>query len=165
MTVLNTESETRAERNGVHTWLVESLDQMADVYAIRREVFVREQGLTSTVRDDPDDRYSLHVLGAVDHEPVGTGRVTFYGDEGQIVWVAVLKPYRGRGVGRAIMEHLLRLAREHRCRIVTLNAQTHALSFYEALGFKPIGRRFYMSNIEHQSMVLDSSKGRPSEPS
>ena len=94
-------------------------------------------------------------LGAVDGKTVGTGRITFYGSEAQIVWVAVRKPYRGRGVGRAIMEHLLRLAREQGSRIVTLNAQTHALTFYEALGFRPIGRRFFMGNIEHQYMAKE----------
>ncbi|MBX6341346.1 MAG: GNAT family N-acetyltransferase [Thermomicrobiaceae bacterium] len=130
---------------------------MADVYDIRREVFVREQGLTNSVRDDPDDRYSVHVLAAIEgvEGVVGIGRVTFVGDEAQIAWVAVRKPYRGRGVGRAIMEHLLEISREQGAQVVTLNAQTHALGFYEDLGFRPVGHRFYMSYIEHQHMILD----------
>ena len=155
MTALRGERVDQSQPDGVRTWLVRSLDEMPHVYDIRYDVFVREQGIASNVHDDPDDRYSLHVLGAVDDEVVGTGRITFYGDEAQIVWVAVLKPYRRFGVGRAVMEHLLDLAREHGSRVVTLNAQTHALSFYSALGFRPLGRRFYMSSIEHQYMVLD----------
>ncbi|MBX5445237.1 GNAT family N-acetyltransferase [Sphaerobacter sp.] len=155
MTALKGEQETGRRDDAVRTWVVTSLAEMAEVYAIRHEVFVDEQHLTRSVRDDPDDRYSVHVLGAVDGKTVGTGRITFYGSEAQIVWVAVRKPYRGRGVGRAIMEHLLRLAREQGSRIVTLNAQTHALTFYEALGFRPIGRRFFMGNIEHQYMAKE----------
>lgn len=159
MTLVDRETERPAENDrGVRTWLVSSLSEMTHVYAIRREVFVEEQHLTRSVRDDPDDRYSLHVLGSVDGEVAGTGRITFYGDEAQIVWVAVRQPYRGRGVGRAIMEHLLRLAAEQGIRIITLNAQTHALTFYEALGFEPVGRRFFMANIEHQYMILDRSR-------
>ncbi|MDI3339556.1 MAG: GNAT family N-acetyltransferase [Sphaerobacter sp.] len=155
MTVLQGEAETESGREGIRTWVVTSLAEMAEVYAIRHEVFVVEQHLTRNVRDDPDDRYSFHVLAALDGETVGTGRITFYGDEGQIVWVAVRKSYRGRGVGRAVMEHLLRLAREQGSRLVTLNAQTHALSFYESLGFRPIGSRFMMGNIEHQYMARE----------
>ncbi|HUZ00040.1 MAG TPA: GNAT family N-acetyltransferase [Thermomicrobiaceae bacterium] len=155
MTVLRDERVDQARPDRVRTWLVRTLDEMPRVYDVRYEVFVREQGIASNVHDDPDDRYSLHVLGAVDDEVVGTGRITFFGDEAQIVWVAVLKPYRGFGVGRAVMEQLLDLAREHGSRIVTLNAQTHALNFYTALGFRALGRRFHMSNIEHQYMVLD----------
>ncbi|MFO7270758.1 GNAT family N-acetyltransferase [Sphaerobacter thermophilus] len=155
MTALKGDQETGIRDDEVRTWVVTSLAEMAEVYAIRHEVFVEEQHLTRSVRDDPDDRYSVHVLGAVGGQTAGTGRITFYGDEAQIVWVAVRKPYRGRGVGRAIMEHLLRLARDQGSRIVTLNAQTHALTFYEALGFRPIGRRFFMSNIEHQYMAKE----------
>lgn len=157
MTSVNTEPVSSRQDDRVHTWVVTSLDQMADVYRIRRLVFVDEQGLTGNVRDDPDDRYSLHVLAEVEDSIVGTGRVTFYGDEAQIVWVAVLMPYRNRGVGWAVMDHLLRLSREQGCRLVSLNAQTHALGFYQRLGFKPVGRRFFMSNIEHQYMILDWS--------
>lgn len=144
---------TNPPRGEVRTWLVTSPHEMADVYHIRHEVFVLEQGFARDVRDNPDDRFSSHVLAEVDGQVVGTGRVTFYGDEAQIVWVAVLKPYRNRGVGRAVMEHLLRLCDEQGSQLISLNAQTHALRFYESLGFEPVGRRFYMANIEHQCMV------------
>lgn len=154
MTALDSEPVGNRQHEQVRTWVLDSLDQMEHVYDIRHEVFVVEQGLTRTVRDDPDDRYSVHVLASIGDEVVGVGRVTYYADEAQIVWVAVRKAYRNRGVGRAIMEHLLRLSREEGVRLVTLNAQTHALHFYEALGFTPIGRRFFMANIEHQYMAL-----------
>jgi predicted GNAT family N-acyltransferase len=147
--------EQTTEQEDVHTWVVESLAEMGEVYAVREEVFVGEQGLTGNVRDDPDDRYSVHVLAAIGDTIVGTGRTFFIGDQGQIAWVAVRGPYRRQGVGWAIMQRLLDICREQGVRVVTLNAQTHALSFYEALGFEPVGRRFTMSNIEHQQMILD----------
>ena len=147
--------ERTTEQEDVRTWVVESLAEMGEVYAVREEVFVGEQGLTGNVRDDPDDRYSVHVLAAIGDTIVGTGRTFFIGDQGQIAWVAVRRPYRRQGVGWAIMQRLLDICREQGVRVVTLNAQTHALSFYEALGFEPVGRRFTMSNIEHQQMILD----------
>ena len=126
---------------------------MEAVYHIRREVFVREQGLTRSVYDEPDDRVSVHVIAQADGEILGTGRLTFICDEAQIAWLAVLKPARGTGAGKALMDHLLAIAAERSSQYVTLNAQTHALTFYERFGFESIGRRFHMSQIEHQYMV------------
>lgn len=155
MTTLSTEPESARSAGKVRTWLIIDPSQMEEVYAIRQEVFVDEQGLIGNVRNDPDDRYSYHVLGAVGDEIAGCGRVTFLGDEAQVVWVAVRKRLRQYGVGRAIMLHLIRLAEEQGCHVMTLNAQTHALNFYRALGFVPVGRVFMMSHIEHQTMVRD----------
>ena len=128
---------------------------MPEIYAVRHEVFVVEQGLTHTVVDEPDDRYSVHVLASYDGRLAGVGRVTFIGDEAQVAWVAVRRAYRRHGVGRAIMDRLLEVSREQGVALVSLNAQTHALSFYETLGFRSVGRRFFMSAIEHQHMILD----------
>ncbi|MCX7622133.1 MAG: GNAT family N-acetyltransferase [Thermomicrobium sp.] len=147
------EPEARApERQQPRVEPVRTSEELALVYAIRSEVFDREQHLTTWVRDYPEDAESLNVLAWIDGEAVGTGRVSLWGDEAQIAWVAVRKPYRGRGVGRAIMEYLIHWAREHGARTVTLNAQTHALEFYRKLGFRPVGRPFYMAHIEHQLM-------------
>jgi predicted GNAT family N-acyltransferase len=139
----------------VTTRVVRSDAEMEAVYRIRRDVFVREQGLTGTVYDDPDDRHSVHILAQKSGVIIGVGRLTMVGDEGQIAWLAVLPQYRRSGAGRAMMEHLLRIAREKRSNRVSLNAQTHALAFYTAFGFVPVGRRFSMSNIEHQFMTLE----------
>ncbi len=143
------------EQRQVRVEPVRTGEELELVYAIRSEVFDREQHLTTWVRDYPEDTPSLNVLAWIDGEAVGTGRVSLWGDEAQIAWVAVRKPYRGQGVGRAIMEHLIRWAQERGARAVTLNAQTHALEFYRKLGFRPVGRPFYMAHIEHQLMERD----------
>lgn len=158
MTTVKSVPDHKSSQPELRTWLLSSPREMEHIYAIRYDVFVKEQGLTSSVYDDPDDRYSVHVLAAIGDEVVGTGRVTFIGDEAQIAWVAVQLPYRAQGVGRAVMEHLLRVSVEQRVRIISLNAQTHALHFYEMLGFRAVGRRFHMSNIEHQHMILEPAE-------
>jgi predicted GNAT family N-acyltransferase len=127
--------------------------EMEAVYQIRRAVFVREQGLTRSVYDEPDDKMSVHVVAQSGGRILGAGRLTFVRDEGQIAWLAVMKDARGTGAGKAIMNHLMEIAREHPVQYITLNAQTHALGFYEQYGFEPIGRRFHMAQIEHQFMV------------
>uniref|UniRef100_A0A831TGE8 GNAT family N-acetyltransferase n=1 Tax=Thermorudis peleae TaxID=1382356 RepID=A0A831TGE8_9BACT len=154
MTVLK-DATTSEPRPAIQIRAVRTAEDFESVYAIRDEVFHHEQQLTPYVRDDPDDAFSLNLLAFIDERPVGTGRVTLFGDEAQVAWVAVLAPYRRHGAGRAIMEHLIRWSQAQGARYVTLNAQTHALDFYRRLGFEPVGRRFYMGHIEHQVMILD----------
>ena len=161
MTVVEHRIDT-TDHPEIQTRLMSSLDEMEQIYHVRREVFVLEQGLTGTVYDDPDDRYSYHVLATVGDVLAGVGRMTMIGQEGQIAWLAVLREHRRSGVGRAIMAHLLQTAADDGAKHVTLNAQTHALAFYTAFGFQPIGRRFSMSRIEHQLMVLQLSETRSS---
>jgi len=139
----------------VRAAVVPWIDAKPSVYAVRQEVFVEEQHLTHSVVDDPDDQMSVHVLATIGNQVVGIGRVTFIVDDGQIAWVAVRQPMRRHGVGLEIMRRLISVCIDERCHIISLNAQTHALSFYQRLGFRPIGRRFRMAGIEHQHMMMD----------
>ncbi|CAN5752544.1 GNAT family N-acetyltransferase [soil metagenome] len=138
---------------------VDSSGDMESVYAIRDEVFVIEQSLTSNARNDPDDQRSIHFLAERDSEPVGTGRLTMFGDEAQIAWVAVRKAHRGEGIGWRIMEVMIERSEQEGGEYVILNAQTYALEFYERLGFNPVGRIFTMANIPHQVMIRQITPG------
>lgn len=138
---------------------VSSPEDMERIFQIRDKVFVDEQALTPDARHDPDDRRSIHYLAFSDGEPVGTGRLTILGDEAQIAWVAVLIEHRGEGIGWALMEAMIERAERERCDYIILNAQTHALRFYERLGFEPVGDTFTMSRIEHQVMIRTIREG------
>jgi predicted GNAT family N-acyltransferase len=129
----------------------------ADVIAIRRTVFTDEQALTDTVDRDPYDygAGAAVVLALLDGRPVGTGRLHVWRGFGQIAWVAVLAPERGLGIGWDIMLALLAAAGRLGARRVTLSAQTHAIGFYEKLGFHTVGGTFIMGNIEHITMERD----------
>lgn len=132
------------------------------VIAIRRAIFTNEQHLTDVVDRDPYDRGpgAVQVLALVDRQPVGTGRLHVWRGEGQIAWVGVLPAYRGNGIGWAIMTALLDAAKRLRADRILLSAQTHALEFYRRLGFEPVGDTFVMSNIEHITMIHESSNTR-----
>ena len=131
-------------------WNDPDFDHVLD---IRDEVFVTEQHLTDDARNDPDDDRSVHFLAYLDGEPIGTGRLTMYGHEAQVAWVAVREPHRGRGVGDALMRTIIERARVAGAGYVLLNAQTHAIPFYERLGFESVGAEFYMGGIGHKVMV------------
>jgi predicted GNAT family N-acyltransferase len=128
--------------------------EMETVFQIRDEVFVDEQRLTDDARHDPDDAESIHFLAFRGAEPIGTGRLTMLGHEAQVAWVATRRPYRGAGAGKAIMRAIIDRARREGADHVLLNAQTHAIGFYEELGFHTVGTEFFMSGIGHQVMVL-----------
>jgi predicted GNAT family N-acyltransferase len=125
---------------------------MRAIVAIRRQVFVVEQGVATNVDPDNVDRAAHHVLGLVDDQIVGVGRLHITAGEAQIAWVAVLPDYRRLGVGRAIMLRLIEIADARNARVILLNAQAHARRFYRHLGFEVVGEPFFMGGIEHQLM-------------
>ena len=117
---------------------------------IREAVFVREQRVASELEWDGLDESCLHVL-AEDRNgvPIGTGRLL---PDGHIGRMAVLAAWRGRGVGSAILTELLRLASQKAMSEVVLNAQLHALGFYERHGFAAEGEVFVDAGIDHRRM-------------
>ncbi|MFT5126163.1 MAG: putative GNAT family N-acyltransferase [Kiritimatiellia bacterium] len=122
------------------------------LYAIREAVFTREQGVPREVERDEHDARSFHVLAVLDGLEVGTGRLL---PDGHIGRVGVLKPYRRRGVGQALMRALIQRAKDQSFSHVGLASQTHALGFYERLGFVVSGDEFVEAGIPHWSMRLD----------
>lgn len=123
-----------------------------ELAAIRRAVFIEEQHVPEEAEWDGHDESSYHVIAlSKDGEPIGTGRLLL---EGRIGRIAVLRDYRGMGVGRAILELLIDIARKEGLGTVILHAQTHALHFYERCGFEPYGRVFTEAGIDHRAMRL-----------
>ena len=126
--------------------------QRAALHAVRRAVFIEEQRVPEHLEWDEADERAYHVLAAaLDGRPIGTGRLKI---DCRIGRMAVLKAWRGRGVGRSIMDALLREARRKGCATVSLHAQTHALDFYRRCGFTPIGDEFDEAGIPHRLMEL-----------
>jgi len=118
--------------------------------AVREAVFVQEQSVPLELEWDGLDPDCLHVV-AEDRAlaPVGTGRLL---PDGHIGRMAVLPPWRGRGVGTAILVELMRAAAEQGLQEVALNAQTHAVAFYAQQGFVVEGAEFLDAGIAHRKM-------------
>lgn len=153
------DNEQRSHEPRIVVREVHSPEDMEVVFEIRDEVFVREQALTPNARNDPDDKRSIHYLAELDGEAAGTGRLTMLGDEAQIAWVAVREQLRGEGIGWRIMEVMIERSAREGGEYIILNAQTHALRFYERLGFYPVGRIFTMAKIPHQVMIRQITPG------
>lgn len=117
---------------------------------IRELVFVHEQGVPMEIELDEFDSLSEHAI-AISRagEVVGTGRLL---PDGHIGRMAVLKAWRGKGVGALLLAALVRRAIERGFGAVMLNAQIHAKAFYEKAGFTVQGEPFMEAGIPHVSM-------------
>jgi len=120
------------------------------IHAIRSEVFVREQNVPSDVEWDGLDSACLHVLVEDENrDAIGTGRLH---SSGKIGRMAVVQQWRSRGVGRAILDHLLAVASQNGHEEVYLHAQTRAAGFYKGAGFRFVGEIFEEAGIPHRLM-------------
>ncbi len=119
------------------------------IFAIRRTVFIIEQSVPEEIEIDGQDPAAQHVLAYLDDRPVGTGRIT---PEGRIGRMAVLREARGQGVGTAMLEHLLDIARGLAVDKVCLSAQCPAVPFYARFGFSPTGAVYQEAGIDHRWM-------------
>lgn len=127
-------------------------DDHTPLQDLRRWVFVIEQQVPEELEWDDADAQSVHAL-ALDEQgcPIGTGRLLADGHIGRI---AVVREWRHRGVGSAILKWLIARAREQGSSVVRLHAQTHALGFYEGHGFIAHGEIFTEAGILHRAMTL-----------
>lgn len=127
---------------------------MDAVLAIRARVFIEEQGVAIDIERDGKDDEALHLIAFADERPVGTARILIADGTGKIGRVAVLRECRGQGLGQGLIRAAIAELRQQGAHTARLGAQTHAIGFYEALGFQATGPEFLDANIPHRDMVL-----------
>ncbi|MGV4982732.1 GNAT family N-acetyltransferase [Streptomyces sp. NRAIS4] len=132
-------------------------------FAVRKAVFVLEQGVDEAIEYDAYDALAVHVLAVrEDGVPLGTGRL-LHGEAaaaktggdasvGSLGRLAVTREARGLGVGVALVRAIEDAARVRGLAAVDLHAQTHALGFYERLGYAAYGPEFPDAGIPHRAM-------------
>jgi len=116
---------------------------------IRFTVFVEEQGVPPEIELDEQDPLSIHAVAFAGAKPIATGRLL---PDGHIGRMAVLRDWRGRGIGALMLEALIQRARERGDAQVALSAQVHAVAFYRAQGFVAEGDEYLEAGIRHQAM-------------
>lgn len=132
--------------------IVDWEDEASALRMIRTAVFIHEQRVPEVLEWDEFDIISMHVLAFnADGQPVGTVRLL---PDGHIGRMAVLKEWRGIGIGRAMMLKVLEEISNRGIPKAILNAQTTAVRFYEKLGFQVHGKEFMDAGIPHVKMIL-----------
>lgn len=126
--------------------------RMAQAWALRRRVFIEEQGVPEEIELDQDDTRAIHALALEDGRPVGCGRMVAHGDCVKIGRMAVVRERRGTGIGRRLLLFLIERARGRGFHRAVLDAQLHAEEFYRKQGFVPVGEIFEEAGIMHRRM-------------
>lgn len=122
-----------------------------ELTAIRRPVFVDEQGVPAEEEFDGDDETAVHWIAyGSDGRALGCARLA--GDK--IGRMAVRAEHRNKGIGSALMRKIIAYAAANQLSRVQLNAQTHALPFYQGLHFQVDGEEFMEAGIPHRHMSL-----------
>ena len=123
---------------------------------IRFTVFVREQGVPPEIELDTLDTSAEKCIHAAardqDGNIIATGRLILDEPIPRIGRMAVLKAWRGSGVGGALLDTLCQEVKRHGFTQVLVHAQTHAATFYFKRGFLSHGSEFAEAGIPHLEM-------------
>jgi predicted GNAT family N-acyltransferase len=143
----------RRMSDSISVRILDWFEARAPAMSVREAVFVVEQGVPPAIELDEWDPRCDHALAVgPGGRVVGTGRLL---PDGHIGRMAVLREWRGRGVGGAILDALIARAGTRGMRRLVLNAQTHAVPFYARYGFAVSGHEFMEAGIPHVAMVRD----------
>ncbi|MDN5786155.1 GNAT family N-acetyltransferase [Pseudorhodobacter sp.] len=131
---------------------------IATCLELRRLVFMVEQGVSEADERDDLDAEAVHLLATVGGVPIGSARLLTGGAMGKIGRVCVLSSHRGMGLGAALICASVEQFRTMLgIETVKLGAQTHAVGFYEKLGFVAIGPVYDDAGIPHRDMIISLS--------
>jgi ElaA protein len=134
--------------------VVESPQDLEACFSIRRLVFVEEQNVPLELELDDLDAIATHFLARLPSgDPIACARCYPKDDTLKIGRVAVLPSFRGQGIGLAVMQFVLAWAAQKGYASAALDSQTHALAFYERLGFIAFGPEFDDAGIPHRHMT------------
>lgn len=135
--------------------VVTNQSDFAICMAIRMEVFVFEQDVPADVEWDAFDRTSTHFFARAEGKPVATARLREEKGIAKIERMAVRKDYRGKGVGDALLNRVMDSAKAKGLTRARVSAQTHAVPFYEKLGFAVVSDEYMEAGIPHHAMERD----------
>lgn len=123
----------------------------AHLIAVREPVFVIEQEVAPAFEWDEIDQEAIHLLAYVDDKAVGCARIIKHQKVGRM---AVLKAWRGKGIGMALLVEAIAICKAYGSESVFLTAQTHAITFYKQAGFIETSGVYQDANIPHVDMQL-----------
>ncbi|WP_316802821.1 GNAT family N-acetyltransferase [Pedobacter nototheniae] len=126
-------------------------EDLEKVFAIRKKVFVEEQNCPPELEWEYEDE-SIHFLATHNGQPCGACRWRKTDAGYKLERFAVLKEFRGMGVGRALIAEALSDLPDN-AHYIYLNSQLDAMSLYAKFGFVAEGDQFEEAGIQHFKMV------------
>jgi predicted GNAT family N-acyltransferase len=127
-------------------------DELAAALALRRAVFVEEQGVPLEEELDEHDAQALHLVALDGPTVVGTCRLLQAGDALKLGRMAVAPAARRRGIAARLIEEAEAHARGQGVGVIRLSSQLSARAVYERAGYTAYGDEFLDAGIEHVMM-------------
>ena len=142
-------------KNNLKIEIVKWLDGLSQLKNIREKVFIQEQKVTPQLEWDGMDEKAIHFLVFNDKAAIGCARAIVIKDHMQLGRMAVLKEYRGQGIGSALLEKAMTIAKLNQLSAIYISAQCHAIDFYKKFGFEVKSDIYLDAEIPHRDMTLD----------
>ena len=131
-------------------FIEKGLDKLPQCKIIREEVFIKEQKFENEF--DDIDEIAYHELILVGDNPVATARIFEEKGSYHLGRVCVLKEYRGKNLGKALLYNLESYAKMIGAKEICLSAQTRAKDFYIKCGYEEYGEEFLDEYCPHINM-------------
>lgn len=133
--------------------IVKGIENTSIARDIRLTVFVDEQGFEDEF--DEIDETAWHIEAWDQNQPIAVGRMFESDRSGVFTFgrIAVIKEWRQKNVGKAVMEALENHARQLGGHAIELSAQCLASGFYEKLGYVQVGDVYMDQFSPHIKMV------------
>lgn len=132
--------------------IVETEQELADAFDVRRTVFVTEQNVPEEEEIDQHESEAVHFVLYSEGTAAGAGRFRILDGIGKVERICVLKESRNSGAGVAVMNKIEDYAKSQGISSLKLNAQTHAIPFYSRLGYETVSEEFLDAGIPHKTM-------------
>lgn len=126
-----------------------------DALAIRKAVFIGEQGVNPALEIDDKEKLARHLVAYRAGEPLACARLLPLSEEtAKVQRVAVLKAQRDHGIGRELMAECQAYSQEQGFKELILHAQAGRENFYQLCGYQGEGDYFEEAGIPHLQMRL-----------
>ncbi|HLQ95496.1 MAG TPA: GNAT family N-acetyltransferase [Pseudogracilibacillus sp.] len=123
------------------------------VYDIRKKVFVEEQLVPIDIEIDDLEQDAFHFICYYEGNAVGASRLRLEDSYGKLERICVLQAYRGLSLGKQIIKKMEKHIQKMGYPTAKLSAQTHAISFYQSLGYHIISDEYMDAGIPHKTMM------------
>ena len=149
-------------------WLRKTAEETHYILRYPEEVTMtaqQEEGFIDRVTQSPNDCMILCLVGG---EIAGNCHLTFYSSiktkHRADVAIGLLRKFWGLGIGTAMFEEMIRLAREHgstQLELEVLGDNERAIALYRKMGFSVYGERPNSIRLKDGTMISDYLMSRP----
>ena len=138
---------------------VETIEEFIGAIRIRVEVFINEQGSKPGWEPDEMDKTSKHYIALVKNEIASTARARESNKkEFKIERMATKKGFRKKGIGKGLVEFIVKDLKKSNPKRIWMQAQVRAREFYENCGFKATSKPYDLYGIMHIDLEYFASE-------